>query len=293
MPNVNVLTSYAFIVVALGTSLLAAAAGAVGCINVLRGESLIGDAIGHATFPGVVFAFMLALQRNPAVLLLGALFTGAVAYLLIQLLNTHSKLDLDAILAVVLSAFFGMGMVLKSYIQGNPRYGRASQAGLQNYIFGQAAFIMRGDIKVIFAVAVGILLLLLLFYKEIKVSIFDCEYAAVIGLPSGIISGITVLMTLSVIATGLKLIGAILIASLLVIPAIIALQWSSRFDRVMIIAALSGGTSSLIGTYISTICNGMSTGPVIIVVMSLMALISLVFGPRGGLARFRIRRRYR
>ena len=66
MLNVNVLTSYAFIVVALGTSLLAAAAGAVGCINVLKGESLIGDAIGHATFPGVVFAFMLALQRSPA-----------------------------------------------------------------------------------------------------------------------------------------------------------------------------------------------------------------------------------
>lgn len=292
MFNLDILTSYSFLIVALGTFLLASGTGAVGCITVLKGQSLIGDAIGHAAFPGIVLSFMLFMQREPVLLMLGAVVSGTVAFIMIQVIKANSKIDLDAILAVVLSSFFGFGMVLKSHIQGNASYKGASQSGLQNYIFGQAAYIMKEDVRLIFAVAISALVLLILFYKEIKVFLFDETYAKTIGLNTTLLYGVILLMTMSLIATGLKLVGAILISSLLIVPAITALQWSNRFSVVLIIAALTGGVSAFIGTYISTVYNGMSTGATIILVMSFIALVSLVLGPHGMLANIRMRRAY-
>lgn len=289
----TVLTSYTFLIVAAGTVLLAAAAGAVGCVTVLKGESLIGDAIGHSSFPGVILAFMFFMQRDPVLLLLGAIGTGILAFALIQLVDAYSKLDEDAALAIVLSSFFGAGMVLQSYIQGNKNYQGASQAGLQTYIFGQAAYMMQRDITVIFVVAVFSLVLLCVFYKEIKVFVFDPVYAKTIGISSSVMYGVIALMAMSLIGAGLKLVGAVLIASLLIIPAITAMQWSNHFGRVLGIAACTGSFSALTGTYLSTVIDGLSTGPIIIVIMSILALLSLLIGPHGMIANLRMRRRYR
>ena len=290
MFNIDILTSYTFIIVGSGTFLLAAIAGAVGCITVLKGQSLIGDAIGHAAFPGIILSFMLFMQREPVLLTLGAVASGATAFMLIQVIKENSKLKLDAILAVVLSSFFGVGMVLKSYIQGNSNYKEAAQSGLSSYIFGQAAYIMKDDVKLIVYIGVPTLVLLVLFYKEIKLFLFDEIYASTIGIRAVLLYGIILVMTMGIIATGLKLVGAILISSLLIIPAITALQWSDKFSRVLIIAGVVGGVSALIGTYISTAFNGMSTGATIILIMGSFAIISLVTGPHGMIKNLRMRR---
>ena len=290
MFNIDILTSYTFIIVGSGTFLLAAIAGAVGCITVLKGQSLIGDAIGHAAFPGIVLSFMLFMQREPVLLTLGAVVSGTTAFILIQVIKENSKLKLDAILAVVLSSFFGVGMVLKSYIQGNSNYKEAAQSGLSSYIFGQAAYIMKDDVKLIVYIGVPTLVLLVLFYKEIKLFLFDEIYASTIGIRAVLLYGIILVMTMGIIATGLKLVGAILISSLLIIPAITALQWSDKFSRVLIIAGVVGGVSALIGTYISTAYDGMSTGATIILIMGSFAIISLVTGPHGVIKNLRMRR---
>ena len=290
MLNMDILTSYSFIIVGSGTFLLAAIAGAVGCITVLKGQSLIGDAIGHAAFPGIILSFMLFMQREPVLLTLGAVASGATAFLLIQVIKENSKFKLDAILAVVLSSFFGVGMVLKSYIQGNSNYKDVAQSGLSSYIFGQAAYIMKDDVKLIVYIGVPTLLLLVLFYKEIKLFLFDEIYAKTIGIRTVLLYGIILVMTMGIIAAGLKLVGAILISSLLIIPAITALQWSEKFSRVLIIAGVVGGVSALIGTYISTAFNGMSTGATIILIMGSFAIISLVTGPHGMIKNLRMRR---
>ena len=290
MLNLDILTSYSFIIVGSGTFLLAAIAGAVGCITVLKGQSLIGDAIGHAAFPGIILSFMLFMQREPVLLTLGAVASGATAFMLIQVIKENSKLKLDAILAVVLSSFFGVGMVLKSYIQGNSNYKEAAQSGLSSYIFGQAAYIMKDDVKLIVYIGVPTLVLLVLFYKEIKLFLFDEIYAKAIGIRTFLLYGIILVMTMGIIAAGLKLVGAILISSLLIIPAITALQWSEKFSRVLIIAGIVGGVSALIGTYISTAFNGMSTGATIILIMGSFAIISLVTGPHGMIKNLRMRR---
>ena len=291
MFNMDVLTSYSFIIVGSGTFLLAAIAGAVGCITVLKGQSLIGDAIGHAAFPGIVLSFMLFLQREPVLLTLGAVVSGTTAFMLIQVIKENSKLELDAILAVILSSFFGAGMVLKSHIQGNSAYKDAAQSGLSSYIFGQAAYIMKDDVKLILYIGIPTLILLILFYKEIKLFLFDEIYARTIGIKTVLLYGIILVMTMGIIAAGLKLVGAILISSLLIIPAITALQWSEKFSKVLIIAGVTGGVSALIGTYISTVYDGMSTGATIILVMGSFAVISLVIGPHGMISNIKMRRR--
>ena len=144
--DINILTNYSFLVVAAGTVVLAIASGMVGTVSVLKGQSLIGEAIGHSAFAGIVISFMLFQQRSPILLALGAFISGMVAFFSIQIIGKNSKIELDSVLALVLSSFFGLGMVLKSYIQGNHQFSNASQAGLQNYIFGQAAYLMRNDV---------------------------------------------------------------------------------------------------------------------------------------------------
>lgn len=293
MFNFDLLGSYSFLVVAIGTMILAMASGAVGCITVMKGQSLIGDAIGHAAFPGIILAFMFSASREPVILLVGAMLTGTLCFIVIQLIHTRSKLDLDASLAIALSSFFGAGMMFKSYIQGNPKFSGASQSGLQNYIFGQAAYIMREDIFLILAVSIPALFLLVIFFKELKVFIFDEVYAKTIGLNTKFIYFLMLIMTMSLISVGLKLVGAILISSLLIVPCITAVQWSNKFHLVLLISALVGGVSALIGTYISTVSNGMSTGPTIIMVMSSFAFLSLLIGPHGILANIKMRRKYK
>ncbi|NLY09543.1 MAG: metal ABC transporter permease [Tissierellia bacterium] len=290
MFDLEILSSYSFQVVALGTFIMALAAGAVGCITVLKGQSLIGDAIGHASFPGIILAFMLFMQRDPILLMAGAIVSGTVAFIMIQVIRANSKLGLDSVLAVVLSSFFGLGMVLKSYIQGNQSFSGASQSGLQNYIFGQAAYMLKADVKIIFAIAIPSILLLVIFYKELKVFVFDEIYSKTIGFSSKLLYGIIVLMTMGIIGTGLKIVGAILISSMLIVPAITAMQWSNKFNVVLLIAALVGGMSSILGTYISTVFRGISTGPMIILIMTTFAFISLIVGPHGMIANLKMRR---
>ena len=127
---IQILFSYDFLVVAIGTVLLAIPSAIVGCFSVYKGQSLMADAVGHASYPGVVVAFMLFSIRSSVILTLGAAVFGILAYLTIQLIRKHSVIDFDAALAIVLTGFFGLGMVLKSYLQGNPLYMRASQSCL-------------------------------------------------------------------------------------------------------------------------------------------------------------------
>lgn len=277
----SILTSYSFLVVALGTTVLGIASGMVGCVSVLKGQSLIGDAIGHSTFPGIVLAFMIMQTRSPLVLMIGAFIAGALAFAITGVIDGYSKIKMDTSLAVVLSSLFGFGMVLKSYIQGNAKFAGASQSGLQNYIFGQAAYMMKADVHLIFVVSIIAIVLLLAFYKEIKLFVFDPQFAKTAGFSPNTISVIILIMTMVLISTGLKAVGAILISAMLIAPGAASLQWSNRFSRVLCLSAVVGGMSAFIGTWISTVNKGMSTGPSIVLVMSAIALLSMIISPSG------------
>ena len=266
----QILFSYDFLVVAIGTVLLAIPSAIVGCFSVYKGQSLMADAVGHASYPGVVIAFMLFSVRSSVILTLGAAVVGILAYLTIQMIRKHSVIDFDAALAITLTGFFGLGMVLKSYLQGNSSYMRASQAGLKNYIFGSAAFIMKEDIIMIAICAIIAAVLLALFYKELVASIFDPQFASSIGISMPIVSGVLLLMMVMFIVVGLK--------------CICANQHSRDLKWVLCIAACVAGISAFIGTFLSTAYSGIATGPMVILCMGIFTILSMIFGKYGLIA---------
>ena len=279
----TLLFQYSFIVVALGTMCLAMSTGIVGTISILKRQSLIGDAVGHASFPGIVLAFIIAGRKDSLTLMSGAIIAGVCAFFIIQYIVNSSKLEADTTMAVILSAMFGFGMVLKSYIQGNSSFS-GSQAGLANYIFGQAAYMLKEDVIIIFSVSIVSILLFLIFFKEIKIHVFDEAYAETLGIKKNIISVLIIIITMLLIAAGLKAVGVVLISSMLITPGVIGMQWSKRYESVLIIAVISGALSALIGTSVSTLVKGMSTGPSIILCMTAIAFLSVLCGPYGIIA---------
>lgn len=287
----DILGSYTFQLISIGTIFLAVSSAVVGSLNLYKGQSLIGDAIGHSSFPGVVIIFMLFQTRKPNALFIGAVIAGAISYFLIQVAKRNSKVSLDACLAIFLSGFFGLGMVLKSIIQGNSKYQAASQSGLGNYIFGQAAYMMEKDIKLIVAVSIIVVLVFIVFYRQLVVFTFDTEFSKTIGLNTRLIEGVLLFMTIGLVGIGLKAVGSILISSFLILPCVAANQWSKKFSRVLVIASIVGAISAISGTYFSSMYSGLSTGPTIILSMGTITIISMLFGPYGSIVRsIRLRR---
>ena len=289
--NFKILTQYSFIVVALGTSLLAISTAMIGSVNILKGQSLIGDAVGHSSFLGVVLAFLLFTQKHPVILMCGAIVAGVAAFSMISTVANNSKVEADTAMAIILSAFFGLGMVFKSYMQGNSKFSKASQSGLANYIFGQAAYMLREDVVIIFAVSIIAISLFVIFYKEIKIHVFDSDYAKTIGINEGLMSGLIMFMTMVLIAAGLKAVGTILISSMLITPAVVGMQWSDGYDRVLLISAIVGAFSALSGTILSSLIEGFSTGPSIVLVMSVIAVLSVLLSPKGLISTYFKKRR--
>lgn len=284
----NILTSYSFIIIAIGTSLLGIASSMVGVLAVNKGQSLVGDAIGHAALPGVIIAFMIFGTRNPGVLILGAALTATLAYFLIEWVSGITKVSTDAMLAIVLSGFFGGGLILRSHISGNPSFSPQLQAGLTNYIFGQAAYIMKNDVFYIVGISIITIILIMIFFKEFKVFIFDEEYAYMIGLNLRKMRILLMFLMIMIIASGLKLVGAILISSFLIIPTITASLWTNRFKTNMILASLFTLCSTVSGSYLSSMYKGLSTGATIILIMGMIFIVSSIISPKGVLRRRRL-----
>lgn len=272
----QILTSYAFLIVAAGTVILAVLTSMVGSINIYKGQSLIGDALGHASFLGIVLFFTLFNSKNPVVLLLGAIFSCFLSYFILEYSSKYSKIKLDANMAIVLSGFFGLGMALKSYIQGNGNFSSVSQAGLEAYIFGQAAYLLKEDVILIAIALVISLFLIAIFYKEIKTYLFDIEFAKMAGFNTNLIEFIILFMTILTIGVGIKSVGAILIAAFMVIPVMSAQMITHKFKYVLIISSIIGAISAFVGTYWSTLIVGISTGPAIIIVSGIIFIIIMI-----------------
>lgn len=268
---------YSFQIVLAGTLLLAIAASIVGTMNVYKNQSLIGDALGHSTFPGLILAFMLSSQRNPTILLLGAMATASLSYFLINYSTKNSKIGADANMAIYLSGFFGLGLVLKSYVQGNPSYSGASKSGLDKYIFGQAAYLLKADVYLILLAAVICLACLGIFYKEIKCYLFDKDFAQLLGINGKKLDYLILFLTILVIGVGIKAVGVILISSLLIIPTITASKLSHNFLGVIGLSSLFSCIAAFVGTSISTLYSGFSTGPTIILCQGLIGGLVMVY----------------
>ena len=276
----TILQSYTTQMVLLGTALLGLASGIAGTFAVLRKESLIGDGLSHAALPGVVIAFLLTGIKDIEVLIAGAAVSSITAAWLITITVENSKIKFDGALATILSAFFGLGMVLLTYLQS---LNNAGQAGLSKFIFGQAATILARDVYITSAAALIIIVLTALFWKELKLIFFDVEYAKTLQIPVTFTLILHRALLIITIIIGIQSVGAILISSLLIAPAVGARQWTNKLGTMCILAGFFGMLSAIGGTLWSTSVQKLPTGPAIIVILSVIVLLSLIFAPNRGM----------
>ncbi|MFT4756906.1 MAG: manganese/zinc/iron transport system permease protein [Vicingaceae bacterium] len=274
--------------VVLGTMILGASAAIVGCFSFLRKRALVGDAIAHSILPGVCLAFMVSGSKNPLYLIIGAFITGWLSLLLIDAITRTTKLKSDTAIGIILSVFFGVGILLLTSIQHS---GNASQAGLDKFLFGKAASLTKDDVYIFGTIALILIAVVILFYKEFKLISFNPDYAKVIGLPVQFLEFMLATITVLAVAVGIQAVGVVLMAALLITPASGARFWTDKLSVMILIATAFGAISGFLGSYISYIAPSMPTGPWIVMCLSILTIGSIWFAPRTGmLAKFRVQK---
>ena len=272
---------YNTLIVLLGTGLLGANAGLVGSFAVLRRRALTGDALAHAALPGLCVAFLIAGQRSLPAMLAGALVSGVMGVGVISGLRRWTRVKEDAAIGVVLSVFFGAGIVMSRIIQNTPGVG--NKAGLDSYILGKTAGIIRQDVMLIGGVSLVSLVMIGLLYKEYKITVFDPGFTQVQGWPVVWLDlSLMGLIALAVVF-GLPMVGVVLMAALLILPGAAARFWTDRLGPMLALAAGFGLVIGLSGTAISARYAGMPAGPIIVLSGSGVFLLSMLLAPRRGL----------
>ncbi len=280
-------TDYTLRTVALGSAALGLVAGMLGAFAVLRRQSLLGDAVSHAALPGIVLAFMITGAKTPIILVLGAALAGWIAALLVMLVVRTTRIKTDTALGLVLSTFFGLGLVLLSLVQ---RSGGAGQAGLDRFLFGQAATLVGDDLVTMGALGAVVLASLALLWKEFKLLSFDPAFAGAMGLPVRALDIILTSLLVIAIVIGLQTVGVVLMSAMIVAPAAAARQWTDRLGRLVLLAGLFGAVSGLVGAVISSMVPRLPTGPTIILVVTTITVLSLLVAPERGLLAAWLRR---
>ena len=275
-----VFSDYTLRTITLGTAILGAVTGMLGCFAVLRKQSLLGDAISHAALPGIAIAFLLTGAKDSNTLLSGALVSGLIGTFWIRGIVRKTHLKSDTALGLILSLFFGFGILLLTFIQKQPN---ANQAGLDKYLFGQAATLVESDVWLMAIITAICLVVIVLFWKEFKLLLFDADYTRTLGFNTKFIDTLITIFIVLAIVLGLQTVGVVLMSAMLLAPAAAARQWTNSLSTMVILAALFGAFSGVFGTAISASQDNLSTGPVIVIVASVFVLFSFIFSPTRGL----------
>jgi manganese/zinc/iron transport system permease protein len=276
----NLLFDYTLRTVVLGTAVLGLVSGALGAFAVLRRQSLLGDAMSHAALPGVALVFLLTGAKETLPLMIGAGIAAWVAALVMITIIRSSRVRADSALGIVLSVFFGIGIVLLTFIQHLPD---ANQAGLDRFLFGQAATLLQSDVITMAAVGGAALLVMLAFWKEFKLLSFDGEYAASLGLHVRLLDVLLTTLLIVAIVIGLQTVGVVLMSAMVVAPAAAARQWTDRLGAMVALSGLLGALAGVGGALISSGAARLPTGPTIVLCASALVLMSLLFAPNRGL----------
>lgn len=271
---------YTLRTVALGAAVIGIVAGALGAFAVLRRQSLVGDAMSHAALPGIAIAYLLTGEKSNIVLLTGAAIAGWLATLAVLGIVRTSRVKFDSALGLVLSVFFGFGLMLLTYIQRQPD---SSQAGLDKFLFGQAATMIQSEVRNMAIVGAAALLVLFFLWKSFKLLSFDSDFAATIGYPVRVLDVLLTTLIVVAIVLGLQAVGVVLMSAMIVAPAAAARQWTNRLGVMVLLSAAFGALAGVSGATISASETRLPTGPVIVVCVSAIVLFSLCFAPNRGL----------
>jgi manganese/zinc/iron transport system permease protein len=281
--------------VMLGTALLGATAGAIGTFAVLRKRALVGDMLSHAALPGICLAFVIMQNRNLLGLSLGALATGLLAVGAVTVITRWTRTKEDAAIGIVLSTFFGAGIVLLSVVQRNTS---GNQAGLDKFLFGETAGMRNSDIQLLTATALFTLVIVIALYKEFQLLSFDTDFAAAQGWPT-LVLDLAMMGTLAVVTVvGLPIVGVILMAAMIILPGAGARFWTNHLGRTLVLASIAGAAAGVVGTFFASPLPGqwfgagaeaagasrkaIPPGPLIVLVAAAFFLCSLLLAPQSG-----------
>ena len=278
--------------VTLGAAGLGFAAGVTGAFLVLRGRALLGDAIGHATLPGLAAAFLMMVAlgldgRALPGLMLGAAVSAGLGAWAVDRLARRTRLPEDAAIGAVLSVFFGAGVVLLTVVQALPT-GRA--AGLESMLLGATAGMLRDEALTIAAGAGAVTLAAVALGRSMLWSAFDPAFARAAGLPVAGIDRAATALAVAVTVIGLKIVGLVLIVALLIIPAAAARFWTDRGGRMAALAGAFGAAAGYVGAAISATAPALPTGPIVVLVATAGFAVSMLAAPRRGVLARALRR---
>jgi len=282
-------------VVLLGSILLGISSGVLGSFAFLRRQSLLGDAMAHAALPGVCLAFLMTGVRNPFFFLIGAMCTGVIGGLLVIGIERNSRVKYDAAIGLILSVFFAFGIILLTIIQQS---GMANQAGLETFLFGNAATLLKRDVYIIGGTGILLVGTVGLFFKEFKLLTFDPNFLRSTRYPFRLLDVLLTSLIVAAVMIGLQAVGVVLMVGMLIIPAAAARQWTSRLFWMIVVAATIGAAAGLVGTVLSGMYPKMPSGPVMVIIAGLFLVGSILFSPKRGLIRewlqqYRMKRKVR
>ncbi|MBS3182428.1 metal ABC transporter permease [Leucobacter manosquensis] len=283
MSLIEFLSNHTYRMVLFGTMTIGLVAGALGSFAYLRKQSLISDVISHAALPGTLLAFLTAVVvlgadgRNMIALIIGAVIVGTLAVLFANGVTRVSKIRIDTAMAVSLTVFFGGGMLLMRIIANGAFPGKG---GIQDYLFGNASVITIADLTTSITVGALALALMLVFWKEFALRTFDPDHSTVLGFRARTID--TLMFTTIVIATviGVKAVGLVLMVAFVVTPPAAARQWTRTLQGMVALSAAFGAVGSGAGAYLSIVLGKVPTGPLIVITLFAIFLLSLLFSPR-------------
>lgn len=291
---VEFFTNYSYQVMSLGAGLIGIGAALMGCFLYLRKQSLLSDVVGHSALLGVMLAFIIATTvlnvdgRSMLVLTIGAIISATISVLLNEYINRTTKLSSDITMTVSLSLFYGLGIIALHYIVHSSLPNRG---GIKSYMFGNAANITMGDIKVILVLILLVITVCTLGWKEIKVFIFDPILAHTLGFSKLILSPILLVCATISIVIGVKAVGLILMVAMAIMPAASARQWTNRLSSMVFLAVLMGGSCAVLGCLCSVKLGKVPTGPVIVLILFAVFLFSLLFAPQRSIIRRSLKRK--
>ena len=262
--------SHPFMQRALMVSVLVGAVCAVlSCYLVLKGWSLMGDAISHAVLPGIVIAYAVGLP-----LAVGAFTAGLSCALFTGYLKENSRVKEDTVMGIVFSGMFGFGLVIFTKIDTDQH--------LTHILFGNVLGVTWGDLLETAVIAGGTLLLVLLKRRDLLLYCFDPNHARAIGLPVRVLHyGLLVLLSLTIVGS-LKAVGIILVIAMLVAPGAVAYLLTDSFERMLLIASAVAIASCVLGTIASFHLDG-ATGACIVLIQAVAFVLALLFAPKRGL----------
>lgn len=279
--------------VAVGAALLGIAAGSAGTFLFLRKRALVSDALAHSTLPGICLAFMVMVMfggegRSLMGLLAGSAVSAGLGVFAVHWISSRTRLPEDAAIGVVLSTFFGFGVVLLTVIQ-TMRSG--NQAGLEGFLLGSTAGMLYEDAQIIAIGGALAILFVFLFRRPLTLVSFDPEFAATTGVNVRAMDIAMMLLVMAVTVIGLKIVGLVLIVALLVVPPVTARFWTERVEYVVFLAGAIGGVSGYMGAGLSASAPSLPTGPIIVLVSSAFFVVSFLLSPHRGLIAEMLRRR--